>query len=101
MAQADPSLLSVDNRTFAECLAMHRGCEDLALRTYIRQEARRCANAEVQRDAIAEREIEGLSLYFDLGPISDLALKHQRLDYSFALIRSPAFRASVEAQVFA
>lgn len=96
----DPALLSVTDRTFADCLALHHGDEDLALRTFIREEARREANEKVQRNAILDAERDGLTVYLDLGPISDMALKCQRMDYSYALIRSPAFRASIEARVF-
>ena len=96
----DASILPHRNETFADLVRVHKGDEDTALTAYIRQEARREANAKVQRDAIVDAERDDLSVYFDLGPISDLALKCQRMDYAYALIRSAAFRASIEAQVF-
>jgi len=94
------ALLPHRNETFADLVRVHKGNEDAALTAYIRQEARREANAKVQRDAIVDTERDDLSVYFDLGPISDLALKCARMDYAYALIRSASFRADIEAQVF-
>jgi hypothetical protein len=93
---SDPAILSTDDRPFADILAGYRGNEDMALKSFIRNEARRQANAKVQRNAVLDEERDDLCAYFDLGSVNDIALKCQRMDYSFALIRSPDFREACE-----
>lgn len=97
---ADPALLPTRDETFADLVRVFKGNEDAAFRAFVRNEAHREANAKVQRDAIVDAERDGLSVYLDLGPISDLALKCQRMDYSYTLIRCPSFRDACEARAF-
>ena len=96
MSRPDPTLLPVRDETFADLVALYKGDEDLALSAFIRAEARRQANAKIDRNTVIDDQLGSVSVYLDLGPISDLALKCQRMDYSYALIRSPAFREACE-----
>lgn len=97
-----PSLtaeLEVRHRTFEHALAHYPNCKRIALRAFTRSEAARYANALIRPREWDEAFANVVALFGDQKRIAESALRAQRFDFQFLLLKSGIFEQRIAARL--